>query len=145
MNALLANTPCDVLLDGNQRLGPKLMAHPGGLEYKAIYGFSSKKSYDLFCGNSDQSFIPYPLVKGYLKNQIADSVDTVQLVVIDAAGRQETQVNAATMNSVLEAVEQKANQVALSFRLTLDRESQAYCVEKAIAKLELASSLAKTQ
>ena len=145
MNALLANTPCDVLLDGNQRLGPKLMAHPGGLEYKAIYGFSSKKSYDLFCANSDQPFIPYPLVKGYLKNQIADSGDTVQLVVIDAAGPLETHVNAATMNSVLEAVEQKANQVTLSFRLTLDRESQAYCVEKALAELELASRLAKTQ
>lgn len=145
MNALLADTPCDVLLDGNQRLGPKLMAQHGGPEYKAIYGFSSKKSYDLFCAKSDQPFIPYPLVKGYLQNQIADSGDTVQLVVVDAAGPQEPQVNAATMNSILEAVEQKANQVTLSFRLTLDRESQAYCVEKALSGLELASRLAKTQ
>ena len=144
MNALLANTPCDVLLDGNQRLGPKLMAHPGGLERKAIYGFSSKKSYDLFCGNSDQSFIPYPLVKGYLKNQIADSGDTVQLVVVDAAGPQETPVHAATMNSVLEAVEQKANQVTVSFRLRLDRKSQAYRVEKTSFGLEVTSRWAET-
>ena len=133
------------MLDDEQRLGPKLLAQPGGPQYEAIYGFSSKESYDLFCANSDQPFIPYPLVKGYLKNRIADSGDTVQLVVIDAPGPQETQVNAATMKSVLEAVEQKANQVTLSFRLTLDRESQAYCVEKALAELELASRLAKTQ
>ena len=145
MNALLASTPCDVLLDGHQRLAPKLMAHPGGLEYNAIYGFSSKKSYDLFCANSDQPLMPYPLVKGYLKNQIADAGDAVQLVVVDAAGPQETQVHAATMNSVLEAVEQNANQVMLSFRLILDRESQAYRVEKALPGSQLASRLATTQ
>lgn len=145
MNALLANTPCYVLLDGSRRLGPKLMALHGGREYEAIYGFSSKESYDLFCAKSDQPLMPYPLVRGYLKNQIADSGDMVQLVVVDAAGPQYPQVNAATMNSALEAAEQKANQVTLSFRLTLDRESQAYCVEKALSGLELASSLAKTQ
>ncbi|MEO1619253.1 MAG: hypothetical protein AAFV88_25625 [Planctomycetota bacterium] len=129
MNALSANTPCDVLLDDNQRLGPKLMAHSSGVEYKAIYAFSSKKSYDLFCNNSDQPLIPYPLVKGYLKNQIADSVETVQLVVIDAEGPQQARMNAATMNSVLDAVEQKADQVGLSFHLTLDQETETYCIE----------------
>lgn len=144
LNELLVNTPCDVLLDDEQRLGPKLLAQPGGPQYEAIYGFSSKESYDVFCANSDHPLIPYPLVKGYLKNQIADSGDTVQLVVVDAAGPQETQVHVATMNSVLEAVEQNANQVTLSFRLKLDRKSQAYCVEKALTGLELASRRAKT-
>ena len=144
MNALLANTPCDVLLDGSQRLGPKLMAHPGGLEYEAIYGFSSKESYDLFSASSDLPLIPYPLVKGYLKNQIAESGDTVHLVVVDAAGPQESQLNAATMNSVLEAQEQKANQVTVSFRLRLDRKSQAYRVEKTSFGLEVTSRPAET-
>ena len=144
LNELLVNTPCDVLLDDEQRLGPKLLAQPGGPQHEAIYGFSSKESYDLFCANSDHPLIPYPLVKEYLKNQIADSGDTVQLVVVDAAGPQETQVNAATMNSVLEAMKQNANQVTLSFRLMLDRESQAYRVENALAGSELASRWAKT-
>ena len=134
LNEVLLNTPCDVLLDDKQRLGPKLLAQSGGTKYEAIYGFSNKKSYDLFCANSDHPLKPYPLVKGYLKNQIADSGDTVQLVVVDAAGPQETQVHAATMNCVLKAVEQKANQVAFSFRLTLDRESQAYRVDKALSE-----------
>ena len=145
INKLLVNTPCDVLLDGEQRLGPKLLALPDGPKYEAIYGFSSKESYDLFCANSDQPFIPYPLVKGYLKNQIADSGDTVQLVVVDAPGPQETQLNAATMNSVLEAQEQKANHVTVSFRLMLDRESQAYRLKSASAGFGVTSRPAETQ
>ena len=144
INELLVNTPCDVLLDDEQRLGPKLLAQPGGPQYEAIYGFSSKESYDLFCANSDLPLIPYPLVKGYLKNQIADSGDTVQLVVVDAAGPKETQLNAATMNSVLEAVKQNANQVTVSFSLRLDRESQAYRVEKVLFGLEVTSRPAET-
>ena len=144
INVLLVNTPCDVLFDDKQRLGPKLLALPGEPEYEAIYGFSSKESYDLFIANSDLPLIPYPLVKGYLKNQIAESGDTVHLVVVDAAGPQETELIAATMNSVLEAVKQNANQVTLSLRLMLDRESQDYRVEKALYGSELASRLAKT-
>ena len=145
MNAPLANTPYYVLLDGKQRLGPKLLALRGGPECAAIYGFSDKQPYDLFRGNCDLPLTPYPLVKRYLKNQIADSGDTVQLVVVDAAGPQESQLNAATMNSVLQALEQNANQVMLSFRLILDRESQAYRVEKAVSGLELASRPAGTR
>ena len=83
-------------------------------------------------------------MKGYLKNQIADSGDTVQLVVVDAAGPQETQLNAASMNSVLEAVKQNANQVTVSFSLRLDRESQAYRVEKVSFGLEVTSRPAET-
>ena len=121
-----------------------LLAIPGGPEYEAIYGFSSKQSYDLFRADSELTLIPYPLVKGYLKNQIAESADTVRLVVVDAAGPQETELIAATMNSVLEAQEEKANQVAISFRLTLDQESQAYRVEKLSFGLEVASRPAET-
>lgn len=130
-------TPFYVLLDGKQRLGPKLLASHAGPEFKAIYGFSNREAYDLFCAKSDHSFIPYPLVKGYLQNQIADSGDTVQLVVVDPTGPQQAHLNAATMNSILEAVNQKATQVTLSFRLTLDPALQAYCIEKASSGLEL--------
>ena len=144
INELLVNTPRDVLLNDEQRLGPMLLAIPGGPEYEAIYGFSSKQSYDLFRADSELTLIPYPLVKGYLKNQIAESADTVLLVVVDAAGPRETELIAATMNSVLEAQEEKANQVAISFRLTLDQESQAYRVEKPSFGLEVASRPAET-
>ena len=145
MNALLVNTPCYVLLDGKQRLGPKLLALPCGSEYVAIYGFSDKQPYDLFCANSDLPLTPYPLVKGYLRNQIAESLDVVHLVVVDAAGPQEAQLHAATMDSVLEAQQHHANHVAISFRLMLDQELQAYRVEKASPGLEVTSKPAETE
>ena len=131
MTTLLVNTPCYVLLDGKQRLGPKLLPPHSGPEGVAVYGFSDKPPYDLFCANCELALTPYPLVKGYLKNQITDSGDAVQLIVVDAAGPNEFQLNAATMNSVLEALEQKSDRVTISFRLILDKGSQAYRVEKA--------------
>ena len=145
MTALLVNTPCYVLLDGKQRLGPKLLAPHGGPEGVAIYGFSDKQPYDLFCANCELALTPYPLVKGYLKNQITVSGDAVHLVVVDAAGPNEAQLNAATMNSVLEALEQKADHVTISFRLMLDQESQAYRIEEASSGMDVTSRPAETQ
>ena len=144
MNEILVNTPCDVLLVDQQRLGPKLLAAPGGIPYEAIYGFSSKQSYDLFRANSDLPLIPYPLVKGYLKNQIAESADTIHLVVVDATGPQEIELNAVTMNSVLAAQERQSNQVTVSFRLRMDQEAKAYRVEKIPADGEVTNSAAQT-
>jgi hypothetical protein len=69
---------------------------------------------------------------------------SIHLVVVDAAGPQETQLNAATMNSVLAAQEQKANHVTVSFRLRLDRKSRAYRVEKTSFGLEVTSRWAET-
>ncbi len=145
MSALLVNTPCYVLLDGKQRLGPKLLARRGGLEYVAIYGFSDKQPYDLFCANCNLPLTPYPLVKGYLKNQIAEPGEAVHLVVVDAAGPQESELNAATINAVLEAQEQKASHVSISFQLMLDPGSQAYRVQKASCDSDVTSRPAETQ
>lgn len=131
MNAILVNTPCDVLLNGNQRLGPQLSALHCGAQYEVIYGFSGKQPYDLFCANCDLPLAPYPLVKGYLKNQIAASNEAIHLIVVDAAGPQQAHLNAATMNSVLQAREENANQVTVSFHLTLDETTQSYRVEAA--------------
>ncbi|WP_436714654.1 hypothetical protein U8335_16925 [Roseiconus lacunae] len=131
MTAQLVNTPYYVLLDGKHRLCPVLLPTDLKPEGVAIYGFSDKPPYDLFCANCELALTPYPLVKGYLKNQIADSGDAIQLVVVDAAGPHESQLNAATMKSVLEAQEKKSEGVTISFHLMLDRGSQAYRVEKA--------------
>lgn len=145
MTSLLVNTPCYVLLDGKQRLGPKLLPLHAGTEVVAIYGFSDKPPYDLFCANSQLALTPYPLVKGYLKNQITDSGDAIRLVVVDAAGPNEAQLDAATMKSVLEAQEQKADHVAVSFHLMLDQGSHAYRIEKASSGLEVPSGPAEPQ
>ena len=145
MDALPANTPCYVLLDGKQRLVPKLIAPDSGPRCVAIYGFSDKQPYDLFIANSKLALTPYPLVKGYLKNQIAENSDVIHLVVLDATGLQETPLNAATMDSVLQAQEQNANQVSVSFRLTLDGDAKAYRVEKASSGLDQTSRSVETQ
>ena len=145
MNALLINTPCYVLLDGKQPLGPKLLALHDGRHCVAIYGFSDKQPYDLFCADCELPLRPYPLVKGYLKDQIAQSGDSLQLVVVDAAGPQASELKAATMNSVLEAQEQGSNHVTVSFRLVLDRNSQAYRLESDSAGFGVTSRPAATQ
>jgi hypothetical protein len=129
MSALLVETPNDVLLDGKQRIGPELLALHSGKMCIAIYGFSGKQSYDAFCEKSERALTPYPLVKGYLQNQLEDAGDTLLLVVVDAVGPDESHLTAATMQSVLEAREKQSSQVAVSFRLTRDEQSQAYRVE----------------
>ncbi|WP_372895095.1 hypothetical protein [Stieleria sp.] len=145
MNALQANTPCYVLLDGKQRLAPKLIAPDSGPQCVAIYGFSDKQPYDLFIANSKLALTPYPLVKGYLKNQITESSDVIHLVVIDATGPQQSPLNAATVDCVLQAQQQNANQVSVSFRLTLDGDAKAYRVEKASPGLDETSRSVETQ
>ncbi|MCS7467035.1 hypothetical protein NZK35_10290 [Stieleria sp. ICT_E10.1] len=145
MNALPANTPCYVLLDGKQRLAPQLIAPDSGPAFVAIYGFSDKQPYDLFIADSKLALTPYPLVKGYLKNQIAESSDVIHLVVLDAGGPNESPLNAATMDSVLQAQQQDANQVSVSFRLTLDGDAKAYRVEKASSCLDETNRSVQTQ
>lgn len=145
MNDLFVNTPRYVLLDGKQRLGPKLLPAHAGTEGMAIYAYSDKPPYDLFCANCKLALTPYPLVKGYLKNQITDSGDAIQLVVVDAAGPNETQLNAATMKSVLEALEQGSQRVTISFHLMLDPVSQAYRIEKASSDMDMPSRPAESQ
>jgi hypothetical protein len=130
MSVLLVETPNDVLLDGKQRIGPQLLALHSGKICIAIYGFSSKQSYDAFCEKSDRALTPYPLVKGYLRNQLEEAGDSLLLVVVDAAGPDESHLNAATMQSILKAQGNHSSQVTVSHRLTRDEQSQAYRVEK---------------
>jgi hypothetical protein len=130
MSVLLVETPNDVLLDGKQRIGPQLLALHSGKMCVAIYGFSGKQSYDAFCEKSDRALTPYPLVKGYLRNQLEEAGDSLLLVVVDAAGPDESHLNAATMQSILKAQENHSSQVTVSHRLTRDEQSQAYRVEQ---------------
>jgi hypothetical protein len=130
MTILTFGTPRYILLHERERIGPSLSILQTAPTYAAIYGFSDKSLYDAFCKNSDIALTPYPLVKGYLQEQCENAGDTVKLVVIDAAGPNETQINATTMQSVLEAFDVKATCVSPSFRLRFDLVSQAYRVEK---------------
>ena len=85
LSTVAASTPNYVLIDGNLRIGPKVLPLDAGMGCSAIYGFSEKGAYDRFCANSQLALKPYPLVKGYLRNQIDALGEALKLVVIDAA------------------------------------------------------------
>ena len=130
LSTVAASTPNYVLIDGNLRIGPKVVPLDAGMECSAIYGFSDKRPYDKFCANSQQTLKPYPLVKGYLRNQIDEPGDSLKLVVIDAAGPKERFLRAATMEAVLEAQQSLAAHVTASYRLSFDEEASAYRLDQ---------------
>ena len=86
-STVAASTPNYVLIDGNLRIGPKILPLDFGTECWAIYGFSSKSTYDRFCSNSQRALKPYPLVPGYLRNQMDAPGDRLKLVVMDASAQ----------------------------------------------------------
>ena len=130
MSTVVASTPNYVLIDENLRIGPKVVLLDAGIECSAIYGFSDKGPYDRFCSNSQLALKPYPLVKGYLRNQIDALGDGLKLVVIDAAGPSEPYLHAATIEAVLEAQQSCAAHVTVAYRLTFDEEANAYRVDE---------------
>ena len=131
LNALLRATPYYVLMDANRRIGPSVVQFQGEIECAPIYGFSAKDPYEKFCVNSQVALKPYPLVKGYLRNQASAPDHGLQLVVVDAAGPREPCLRAATMEAVLEAQENRSTHVTAAYRLVFDEEAQAYRLEEA--------------
>jgi hypothetical protein len=123
----VTGTPCYVLMDGNCPIGPKVGPLNSGSECSAVYGFSDKSCYDKFSANSQLPLTPYPLVKGYLRNQLDGPGDGLKLVVIDAAGFREPCLQAATMQAVLDAAE---SHVTTAYRLNLDQDTNAYSVDR---------------
>lgn len=127
----VANTPRYVLVDGSSRIGPEMDPLSMGNRCLPIYGFSGKALYDKFLSQSELALTPYPLVGGYLRNQIESAGDGLQLVAIDPAGIDEPYLQAATMAAVLEAQEAKAMHVTADYRLVLDQQANSYRVEEA--------------
>ena len=130
MNERTVPTPNYVLLDEKGPIGPKLVENSAQPLGTVIYGFSDKAPYDAFRANGLLGLRPYPLVKGYLRNQIAaQRGDERLLVVVDATGPAADRLNAVTMESVLEAQQQSAKEVNVSSELTFDALQQAYAVQ----------------
>ncbi|WP_372724916.1 hypothetical protein [Novipirellula sp.] len=129
MNPITIATPCYVLISEKARIGPILKVAKTGTSYQIIYGFSDKAPYDVFCANSPLPLTPYPLVKGYLQSQLEMAPGVSHLVVVDATGPHDAQLNAATMQAVFDALKTQSPQVTASFRLTLNSDNQSYTVE----------------
>jgi hypothetical protein len=130
MSAVVADTPYYVLMDGNRRIGPKVVQLQSEIDCSPIYGFSDKGHYDKFCSHSQRALTPYPLVKLYLRDQASAPGDGLRLVVLDAAGPREPCLHTATMEAVLEAQENRTARVNAAYQLVLDQEADAYRVEE---------------
>lgn len=130
--AEFANTPVYVLKSGAQPIYPTVLSDDSGLNCICVYGFSEKLIYDQFVKNASQALTPYPLVKGYLANRIAEAkvaeADGVYptLVILDATDPSQPCLSAAKMTSVLRSQEEKAKQVPIEYELVFDSETTSY-------------------
>ena len=115
------DTPYYVLMDGSRQKGPQV---EGSESEDFIYGFSDKGPYDKFCANCELTLKPYPLVKGYLRNQAAAARGTS--IVIDAEGPRQNSLRTATVQAVLEAHESRSPQVATTSCLIFDPGANTY-------------------
>lgn len=133
-NELTIATPYYVLMDQKKTaVGPTVTDPILNVEYTAIFGFSDNAPYDSFCNESSHPLTPYPLVKGYLRNQLGHddaSQQCVKLVILDAPGPRAPYVHATTMLAVLEAQEKGITHVASTQHLTFHLETHAYHFEE---------------
>ncbi len=127
LGTAFASTPCYVLKNGSQPISAT--THPDNKKCTCVYGFSDKPVYDQFIKNADELLTPYPLVIGYLSNQIEASEsadDDLLLVILDARGAKQPVLAAATMETVLAAKKNKEEQVSVEFELTFDPGTNSY-------------------
>lgn len=117
--------PRYVLRDGRHPVGLSI-SHDSTVSVSAIYGFSDKPQYDHYLAQCTQLLTPYPLVKGFLQNQIEASPDSLQLVVLDATSPTQTRLEAATMEAIFEALKLKQETICASHQLSLDPMSATY-------------------
>lgn len=135
-----ANTPQYVLKSGNQPIYPTIKFDALDTTCICVYGFSDKPLYDEFINNASRILTPYPLVKLYLANQIAEanSAETngvcLSLVILDATDPAQHVVSVATMSAVLLALQEKAMQVPVEFELGFDPVTVSYQVKKRDSK-----------
>lgn len=134
-------TPKYVLRDEGQAVCPTVAQASAGLIHKLVFGFSDKPFYDEFSSKSKLLLMPYPLVKGYLKNQLeaaAGDDDSKQanakgtllnLVVVDAAGPDADVIYATTMDAVLVAFDFRAKQILATHLLRFDPKSSSFQLE----------------
>ena len=120
--------PRYVLREGAESLGLTSLSGPDSAPVSSIYGFADKVHYDAYLRNSPGSLTPYPLVRGFLQNRIDLEPCQLQLVVLDATDRHQQMLFAATMQSIVEAMDLKQDSVSVSHTLALVGSSNSYRV-----------------
>lgn len=131
MDRVTIATPRYMLLDGADRIGPRVAQQRSGFEATAIYGFSGKEAYDLFCSNSDTELRPYPLGRFFLRKEANAWGASLRILVLDAPDPSLQLLYGTTMKAVLYAYENKATMVTATHHLILDPRTQSYRVDEA--------------
>lgn len=124
-----AKTPRYVLKDGAYPTCPSVLQVSSEDHATVIFGFSDKPEYDIFLSASSLLLTPYPLVKGFLKNQIELNKDSMKLVVLDAISSRQPTLHAATFQDVVESLELNSDAVAVTHRLVKEETSSDYRIE----------------
>ncbi|GAA4441751.1 hypothetical protein GCM10023155_47950 [Bremerella cremea] len=123
-------TPKYVLMDEQKRVGPRLEEGISHSSYRVIYGFSDSHAYERFRSHNTNDYRPYPLVKGYLREQLQSDSERIGLIVLNAVSACDEQLNAAAMDNVLQALEASEAKVSSRYRLTYDAATLAYQVDE---------------
>ena len=126
---VFAKVPRYVLKDGSRSTCPSVDGSSPDDPVTVIFGFSDKPEYDVFLKASSLALTPYPLVKGYLQNQISPESSVTNLVAVDAASPHQLVFHAATMEAVLESFQLGLDQVAITHQLILDEFSKHYRIQ----------------
>ena len=126
---VFAKVPRYVLRDGAHPTCPSVFGASPVHPVTVVFGFSDKPEYDVFLKASPLALTPYPLVKGYLQNQISLENKATKLVAVDAASPHQLAFHAATMEAVLESFQLGMDQVAITHQLILDEFSNHYRVQ----------------
>ena len=132
--------PRYVLKHGLDAIGPTNQDIDSGEAAFVIYGFSDKPEYDLFRSQDSRLLKPYPLVARFLMDELRNRTVAKQLVVLDALSPNQGTVLAAGMREILEAFNDKTDQVDVSHELVLDSSSEVYRLKR-IHDNEQASAL----
>ena len=137
-----APTPNYVLRSDNQSIFPTVNFDSPETSCVCVYGFSDKPIYDEFILGAGQLLTPYPLVKRYLANQIADAEsadskgEALRLVLLDATDPNQSVLLAATMATVLQALEDKLARVAVEYEFVFDSETACYKIKDGSKRME---------
>ncbi|TWU44846.1 hypothetical protein Q31b_00160 [Novipirellula aureliae] len=125
-----AKTPRYVLKDGLHPASPIVLLAATDAELTVVFGFSDKPEYDTFLNARSQALTPYPLVRGYLQNQIDLDVDLLRLIVLDASDPEQEVLDAATFENVLAAFQTDSDSVSVTHQLIRDAASQGYRIQE---------------
>lgn len=127
-NVETASIPRYVLLKVDESPdGPRCHDYAGEA-CTAIYGFTVRQAYELFCSGLTEARHPYPLVSGYL-TRVFDQPG-LKLVVIDSKGPGESRLNATIAEEAFAVGCDPGSPVAPCYRLSLIAGTAEYDVER---------------